>query len=68
MAKKKEAVQHRCGECAHVTVVTRFETLTVHGRKPTLGTCPYWTESRCVLLSWRSACRHYMPRDVGSAV
>lgn len=59
MAKKKvEDVIHVCRECAHVTEVTRFETLSVHERRPTLGTCPYWTQSRSVLLSQKS-CRHF---------
>ncbi|MBR1449544.1 MAG: hypothetical protein IJ588_12465 [Prevotella sp.] len=51
-------VKHYCGECAHVTEVTDFHTLSVHDRLPTLGICPYWTESRCVLLSQR-ACWHF---------
>lgn len=63
MAKKKqkEVELHRCGECANITPVTRFHTLNVYG-EPTLGTCPYWKESKCVLMSWMSECRHYKRR------
>lgn len=56
--KKKEVEMHRCGECANITPVTRFHTLNIYG-EPTLGTCPYWIESRCTLLSWLSACEHF---------
>ena len=45
------ATNRTCGECAHLTVMTEFHTLTVHGRKPTLGRCPY--DTRCRLLSER---------------
>ena len=59
MAKtKKETeakVKHYCYECENVTPVTRFNTMSVHGRMPTLGTCPYWKKSRCVLMS-QEAC------------
>lgn len=61
MARKKEVVLHRCSDCANVTPVTRFHTLSIYG-EPTLGTCPYWTESRCVLLSWLSDCRYFKER------
>ena len=44
---------HFCRECAHVTVVDDFFTLSLDG-KPTLGKCEYWTSSKCVLLSQRS--------------
>ena len=50
-AKKQEP--RICRECAHVTEVTRFHTLSIKG-EPTLGECPYWKESRCVLLSQKS--------------
>lgn len=49
---------HYCKDCANVTPVTEFNTLTVHERLPTLGRCPYWTLSRSVLLSER-ACSHF---------
>lgn len=59
--KKKSDVgvvpDHRCGECLHVSPVYRFHTLNVYGL-PTLGTCPYWKESRCVLLS-QKPCSHF---------
>ena len=51
-----------CGECGNVTLVTEFHTLTVHGREPTLGRCPYWTESKSLLLSQKIACKHYKTR------
>lgn len=60
MAKNVEL--HRCGDCANCTPVTApHHLLNIHG-EPTLGTCPNWTESRCVLLSWRSACTFFKPR------
>ena len=59
--RQGDVVDGMCGECVHVVEVTEDRTLTVHGRKPTLGTCPYWTESRCVLLS-QSACVHYIKK------
>ena len=52
---------HYCGECDNVILVTKFHTLSVHGRKPTLGECPYWTKSRCVLLS-QIACENFKKR------
>ena len=55
--KEKKLPDGRCGECSHCVPVTRFHTLNVHGQ-PTLGECPYWTLSRCVLLSQR-ACKHF---------
>lgn len=65
MAKKKieNKVKHKCGDCANVTEVWEpHQLLSIEG-KPTLGTCPYWKESRCVLLSWRSDCEHYKMRS-----
>lgn len=56
---KAPAETHRCRECRHVTVVTKFHTLSIKG-EPTLGECPHWTQSRCVLLSQRS-CIHFKP-------
>lgn len=61
---KKIIQKHRCGDCANCVPVTDFHTLTVHGKRPTLGTCPYWTDSRCVLLSWKSDCKHFKPKKV----
>ncbi len=64
MAKKRRNTveEHRCGECANVTpVMYPRHLLNVRG-EPTLGTCPHWTESRCVLLSWRSSCTYYAPK------
>lgn len=61
------AKKHTCRECANVTPVTRFFTLTVHGRQPTLGECPHWELSRCVLLSQR-ACKLFTPKKESEAV
>ena len=61
--RKKVREMHRCGDCVHCKPVTDFHTLTVHERKPTLGICPYWTESRCTLLSWKSYCEHFKPKN-----
>lgn len=55
MAKGNEVV-HVCRDCVNVTPLTDHHLLSVHGREPTLGRCPYWTESRSVLLSQR-ACK-----------
>lgn len=62
MAKKVRKVEeavHTCGECSHVVVVRRFHTLSVRG-EPTLGECPHWRESRCVLLSQRACAKFRM--------
>ena len=56
--RKREVVRHRCGDCALCVPVRRFHTLNVKG-EPTLGECPHWTESRCVLLSWVSDCKFF---------
>jgi len=50
--KDKEYEKHVCGECKRCTPVTKFSTLTVKDRKPTLGRCPESTY--CVLLSQRA--------------
>ena len=50
--KDKEYEKHLCGECKRCTPVTKFNTLTVKDRKPTLGRCP--EEGFCVLLSQRA--------------
>lgn len=42
---------HTCGECANCTPYMAQHTLTVLDKKPTMGTCPHWTESKCLLLS-----------------
>ena len=55
--KEQDAV-HFCRECRHVTPNTGFHTLTVHGKQPTLGECPYWEISKSVLLS-QMACSHF---------
>lgn len=61
MPKKKQPpkIDGKCRDCEHVTIVTRFETLSVEG-KPTLGKCPYYNQG-CVILSHK-ACAHYKKR------
>ena len=40
--KKEEVCRVRtCGECVHCIPYMKFNTLTVKGRRPTMGTCPY---------------------------
>lgn len=51
--KDKEYLKHTCGECKRCTPVTKFNTLTVKDRKPTLGRCP---ESTCSVLLSQRAC------------
>ncbi len=51
--KDKEYLKHVCGECKRCTPVTKFNTLTVKDRKPTLGRCP---ESTCSVLLSQRAC------------
>ena len=65
MAEKGNATTeiHLCGECVNCTPIYDFHTLTVKDRKPTMGTCPYWTSSRCVLLSQRACKKHYKERE-----
>ena len=38
------------GECRWCETYMAFHTLSLKG-EPTMGTCPNWTESKCVLLS-----------------
>lgn len=49
----KEYEKHVCGECKRCTPVTKFNTLAVKDRKPTLGRCP---ESTCSVLLSQRAC------------
>lgn len=52
------AEQHVCRDCVHVTIDTKFNTLSLKG-EPALGRCPYYTDGRyCVLLSQKS-CEHF---------
>ncbi len=46
-----------CRDCKNVTPETKHNTLSVKG-EPTLGTCPYWEKSRCVLLS-QDSCKKF---------
>lgn len=41
-----------CGECVNCTPIWLHHTLTVHGRRPTMGDCPFMP-NRKVLLSER---------------
>ena len=61
--KKREAWQDEvCGTCKHCTPYMAFHTLMVKDRKPTMGTCPNWTKSKCVLLSQR-ACEKWKSKE-----
>lgn len=60
--KKNEV--HTCGECGWVTIVTRFHTLSIKG-EPTMGECPHWKESRCVLLRQKS-CNHFKQKKIAT--
>jgi len=62
MAKTTTPTLHRCGDCAHCTPVTDVHRLLSIRGEPTMGTCPYWTLSRCTLLSWLSDCPHFKQR------
>ena len=33
-------------------------TLSIKG-EPTMGECPYWTQSKCVLLSQKACIKHF---------
>lgn len=63
MAKNNKEL-HRCGDCEKVTPVTSPHHLLNIKGEPTLGTCPYWTESRCCLLSWPHECNHFEEKVV----
>ena len=65
MAKKNIIKQelHKCGDCANVTEVWEPHQLLSLEGKPTLGTCHYWTQSRCTLLSWKSDCKHFKQKN-----
>ena len=62
MAKRDTPQQHRCGDCNNVTEVWEPSNLLSLKGEPTLGTCPWWTQSRCTLLSWVSNCEHFKPK------
>lgn len=55
-----------CDFCKHCTPYMEFRTLSIEG-KPTMGTCPYWTSSKCVLLSLDS-CNMFDMADEYSGV
>ena len=63
MAKNTGEI-HFCGECRYVEDYLKWNTLSVHGRLPTMGTCPYWTESKRVLLSQRSCEKFKKENDI----
>lgn len=50
---------HTCRDCAHCTPYTKWETLTVKDRQPTMGICPH--NEYKVLLS-QKACKPYFKR------
>ena len=54
-------LNHLCGECARCEPYMRFETLSVHGRKPTMGICPL-SEFK-VLLS-EMACKNFKRKKI----
>ena len=55
-----------CGYCKHSTPYMEFRTLSIEG-KPTMGTCPFWTASKCMLLSL-DTCEHFDMTDEYSGV
>lgn len=60
---KKEKYIGLCGECEHCTPYMAFHTLTVHGKKPTMGTCPY-VLNRKVLLSEKGCQQWHNTKEV----
>ena len=67
MAKKianenNDYLNHLCGECARCEPYMRFETLSIHGRKPTMGICPH--REYKVLLSERACHEHFKLKKV----
>lgn len=57
----------RCGECGNVTEVTRFHTLTVKDRKPTMGRCPHYMNGEFSVLLSAPACKeHFVLRADGN--
>lgn len=62
MTKRETPQQHRCGDCDNVTEVWEPSNLLSLKGEPTLGTCPWWKQSRCTLLSWVSNCEHFKPK------
>lgn len=60
MAKDNTEI-HFCGECANCTLVTEPTKLSVAG-EPILGHCPYWTDSKSVLLSQIACKKHFIQR------
>ena len=56
-----------CRECGNVSEVTRFHTLSVKDRKPTLGKCPFYMGGKfCVLLSSPACKEHFVLRTDGN--
>ena len=57
----------KCRDCGNVEEVTKFNTLDVHFRKPTLGKCPFYKEGKfCVLLSSPACKEHFKPKADGN--
>lgn len=53
---------HVCRDCAWVTYVTKFSTLSLEGR-PTLGRCPYYGEGRYSVLLSQKGCDYFRDRE-----
>ena len=58
---KSNAEIHFCYQCENCTEVTEPEKLSVAG-EPILGRCPYWTESKSVLLSQIACKEHFIEK------
>ena len=59
--ERSNIIEYYCRDCKNVKEVLDFSTLSIHERKPTLGQCPYWTKSRCVILS-QKCCANFEAR------
>ena len=58
----KIKVDWTCRDCQNCEPVTEFHTLSMKG-EPTLGRCPYWTQSKSVLLSLDYCTEHFKRKD-----
>lgn len=54
----QQAAVHYCRECSFCEEVWKPTNLLSLKGEPTLGTCPHWKESRCLLLS-QKACNMF---------
>lgn len=63
MAKvKKVKTNEVCGDCMHCSPYMSFNTLSIKG-KPTMGTCPFWKTSKCILLT-QPACEKFTKNPI----